>query len=572
MQPTQGLFLNIRLEQSLLFLLFLFTTVQAIAQSMQTNADMYHRNWQQASEGVVFARHADKKTTYASAGLNGNGREKPDKDTIYEIGSITKVFTAILLAEAVREKLANFDDPVSTHLTALEFKRNSPFHAITLTELATHTSGLPRLPIDLYDGSDDNNPYAHYDEKHLVNSLLSLRKKHLDESGKYSYSNYGMGILGYVLENIYGQTYRDLLHNKILLPLNMTSTDAPHRFAELPATTFERLATPHSGGDPVTHWELATMGSAGAMISTAQDLIRFGTAHWDPETPAGLANSLREVAKPRMDHQGLGWGIDDNELSHSGRTGGFAARLVVNPADQTVRVRLANTSSISNRFSTTGDFLPIEGYWSGTLKRDDETLRLVTYIDKSGHIVVHSIDQGNQAVLSAKTEFVDDQFFFSFPSIPATYVGRLKNNQLEGTLHQQGRADISLSMKRSASRPDILQERLNKSMQGNLSSLNGYWSGYLNGKQGLFLYLKVTNMDENLSILELFSPDQTTESIPISSASLRGNKLKLFSEPINGTYSGKITKDKKSIKGWWKQGLLPTRLTLHFSNEKPERE
>ena len=189
---------------------------QASAQSIQTQADRHHANWQQTSEGVVFAHHADNSSQFGSAGLTRLGGTPPDENTIFEIGSITKVFTAILLAEAVRENLVNFDDVVSRHLPELKFKKSSPFNRITLTELATHTSGLPRLPADLFKGSDGANPYVHYDDQRLVKSLLSFRKKQLEQPGTYSYSNYGMGILGYVLTQIYGQPFRDLLKEKIL--------------------------------------------------------------------------------------------------------------------------------------------------------------------------------------------------------------------------------------------------------------------------------------------------------------------------------------------------------------------
>ncbi len=564
-------FAGIRGKTSLLLLYLCFSMSSLSAQSIQADADNHHSNWQQPSEGVVMAHHADNATQYGSAGLTKQGGFKPDKNTIFEIGSITKVFTSILLAEAVRENLAKFDDPVSLHLKELKFIEGSPFKSITLSELATHTSGLPRLPIDLSDGVDIENPYAHYNEQRLMQSLVDFPKKRLEKPGEYSYSNYGAGILGYVLTQIYEQTYRDLLKEKILNPLNMNSTDVPTRFTDLPEELTSRIATPHNGGKVVNHWELGALLGAGAMISSAEDLVKFGAAHWDDNIPEGLASSLSEVAKPRIDNQGLGWAIDEETLNHSGGTGGFRTDIEVNVKDKTVHIFLANSASASGEVTTEGDFLPLQGYWSGVLNTPQNNRRLVSFISDTGRMVVYSIDQDYQAVLSAKSVFVNDQFNFSFPTIEGILSGKLENGEMTGKFVQGGGQGTPITMTYSKDLPDTLREGLDKKMQGDLQRLEGYWSGYIKGKEGLFVYLKVTQFGE-LSILEMYSPDQHDQAISVSAASLKNGKFKFESNQINGKYSGKLSKDQKIIKGSWKQGFLPTSVTLHFSEEKPERE
>jgi len=566
------IFFSNTLGKKLLLFLYLFFSMNSLsAQSTQTDADQYHSDWQQANEGVVMAHHADNSTEYGSSGLTKKGGHKPDKSTIFEIGSITKVFTSILLAEAVREKLAKFDDPVSMHLTELKFKKDSPFQSITLSELATHTSGLPRLPVDLSDGADSENPYVHYNEQRLTQSLVNFRKKQLENPGEYSYSNYGVGILGYVLTQIYEQTFRDLLKEKILNPLHMTSTDVPTRFADLPDELTARIATPHNSGNVVKHWELGFLVGAGAMISSAEDLVKFGIAHWDNTIPQGLASSLAEVAKQRMENQGLGWQIYGDNLNHGGGTGGFRSDIEVNPKAKTVHVFLANSASASTEVIKEGNFLPVKGYWSGVLNTPQNKLRLVSYISDTGRMVIYSIDQGYQSVLSAKSVFANKQLYFSFPDIEGVLRGKLENGDLIGTLVQGGGKGTRITMKYSETLPDLLREGLDKTMQGDLQSLEGYWSGYIKGKKGLFVYLEVTQFDE-LSILKIYSPDQGDQAITVSAASLRNGKFKFESSQIQGKYSGKLSKDKKSIKGMWKQGLFPTRVTLHFSEERPKRE
>jgi len=556
---------------TVLSILCFSTANQSFAQTIQTEADQHHEFWQQSSEGVIIAEHANSKTEYAAAGLTREGGSEPNKKTLFEIGSITKVFTSILLAEAVRENRANFDDAVSEHLTDLKFDKGSPFHKITLSELATHTSGLPRLPIDLSDGEDMDNPYVHYDDQRMNQSLISFRKYQLEEPGEHSYSNYGVGILGYVLTQIYDQTFGELLKDKILNPLKMNSTDVPYRFAELPQHMQERLATPHNGGQEVSHWELGSLVGAGAMISSAEDLIRFGTAHWDVETPDGLAASLAEVAKSRLDHQGLGWGIDGDKLSHDGGTGGFRANLEINSKEKTVHVFMANSAGVSFDTSTAGDFSSIEGYWSGVLNNGSENLRLLSFIDKTGRVVAYSIDQGFSPILSGQSKFEDDLFLFTFPTITAVYKGKLEDRDLIGSFVQAGNVAMPLKMKYSSDMPEILRSGLAKTIQGDVASLNGYWSGYLGDEDGLFVYTHITKIGE-LSVLQLYSPDQGKRPISVSSASFNDGIFEYHSDQINGTFSGKLTKDRKSIEGQWKQGPSSIPLTLHFSDEKPARK
>ncbi len=186
-------------------------------------------------------------------------------------------------------------------------------------------------------------------------------------------------------------------------------------------------------------------------------------------------------------------------------------------------------------------------------------------------MVVYSIDQDYQAVLSAKSVFVNDQFNFSFPTIEGILSGKLENGEMTGKFVQGGGQGTPITMTYSKDLPDTLREGLDKKMQGDLQRLEGYWSGYIKGKEGLFVYLKVTQFGE-LSILEMYSPDQHDQAISVSAASLKNGKFKFESNQINGKYSGKLSKDQKIIKGSWKQGFLPTSVTLHFSEEKPERE
>lgn len=142
----------------------------------------------------------------------GSGKA-PDEDTVYEIGSITKVFTALLLADAVERGAVSLDDPVQKYLPAgvILPVKGAP---ITLAHLASHTSGLPRLPPNLKP-ADDANPYADYSVDDLYASLRALRLE--SAPGRYEYSNYGAGLLGHVLALQAGRPYEELLVERYAL-------------------------------------------------------------------------------------------------------------------------------------------------------------------------------------------------------------------------------------------------------------------------------------------------------------------------------------------------------------------
>ena len=280
---------------------------------------------------------------------------------------------------------------------------------------------------------------------------------------------------------------------------------------------------------------------------------------------------VSEVAKPRKPGQGLGWAIEGDILIHGGGTGGFRTNLEVNPKNRTVRVFLSNSASSSGEVRIEGDFLSIQGYWSGVLKTEKKKLRLVSYISQTGRMVLYSIDQGHQSFLSAKSSLVNDRFDFSFPVIEGIYSGRFEKGELVGAITQGGGHGRPLTLIYSKDIPDILRKGLDETLLGNLKNLAGHWSGYLGGKEALFVYIKISNIGE-LSILELYSPDQHDQAITINSARLESGKFEFRSDGINGKFSGKLAKNRKSISGFWKQGRKRTELALIFTEEKPVRK
>jgi D-alanyl-D-alanine-carboxypeptidase/D-alanyl-D-alanine-endopeptidase len=276
---------------------------------------------------AVGVRH--RNATYTTGrGLVADDRPyPPDERTIFEIGSITKVFTATLLADLAQEGLLAHDDPVEPYLPdgVTMPRRGRP---ITLADLATHTSGLPRLPKGLLRVAirESSNPYASFDPNRFW-AAVPLTRPRREPGKKLRYSNYGAGLLGNVLALRAGKSYEELVEERICRPLGLVDTAIA-----IPAEKRDRLAQPHNRRRrAVPHWDLPSLPGAGALRSTVADLLVFLGAQLG-EAPEPLATSIRTTHDPRARRGkleiGLGWfrlplrGAPNRVLWHDGGTGG----------------------------------------------------------------------------------------------------------------------------------------------------------------------------------------------------------------------------------------------------------
>ena len=294
--------------------------------------------------GFVLAEVADGKTTYAAAGRPSTRQDLPPEAVIFEIGSITKVFTGLLLAQAVVEGKAALDDPIGKYLPA-ELAPDPSVAAITLGQLASHTSGLPRLPDNL-NPANPADPYADYDAGRLLDFLGRYR---LVKSAPQpaAYSNLGTGLLGHLLAGIYGMTYAELVAAKITKPLGLDDT-----VIALNTEQESRFAPPHSGSTAVLPWDLNALAGAGALRSTAADLALFVEALMDPESPLAEAFALaRQPVAPFGGKRQIGLGFmivsrDGQDVYyHGGGTGGFRSVLELIPATGKATVLLLNNDA-----------------------------------------------------------------------------------------------------------------------------------------------------------------------------------------------------------------------------------
>ncbi|MGW2401644.1 serine hydrolase domain-containing protein [Kitasatospora sp. NPDC001664] len=307
---------------------------------------------------------------------HGRAARAPDAppctpDTVFELGSVSKTFTALLLAEmAARGELA-LDDPVERRLPPhWRTARGRSARPIRLLHLATHTSGLPRLPPGLLAGAVPDwfgNPYAAFGDEQLGESLARTAVRCAPGS-RYRYSNYGVGLLGRLLAETGGLTYGELLAERVCGPLGLTATSCRPDAAG--------LAVGYRHGRARPPWLMPGLPGAGAVRSSGADLLRYLRTHAEsrsrpPGSAAGvsvgaeLGAALADVQRLRLrlpgstDRLGLVWmhrhsGGRDLYF-HSGGTRGFTSFVGFSPQGPTTVAALANTApALDGRFVQAG--------------------------------------------------------------------------------------------------------------------------------------------------------------------------------------------------------------------------
>ena len=295
--------------------------------------------------GMSIGVIRDDQQAAVHLGIADQSGNSPTDETIYEIASISKVFTGILLADAVTRGELRLDQPAQDLLPDGVKMPSWQGEPITLLQVATHRSGLPRLP-DNMPGLQSDNPYADYTSV-LAYRFLNQHQLPRAPGEKNEYSNFAFALLGHLLAERAETSYDDLLQKRLTTPLGMHET----RVA-LTAPMRERLATPH-GVDckPTSQWTFADMPGAGGIHSSISDMLRFARANLNP--PEGdLGNALElawekhHEAAPGEFAMGLAWQIagDGSTRWHNGQTGGFHSMLMVNRPARLAVVILSNTA------------------------------------------------------------------------------------------------------------------------------------------------------------------------------------------------------------------------------------
>jgi CubicO group peptidase (beta-lactamase class C family) len=295
---------------------------------------------------VVGIVEPSGRRTISYGRVDTKSAQSPDGDTIFEIGSITKVFTALLLAAMVQRGEVALTDPVARYLPAAVRVPERGGRKITLEDLAMHMSGLPFLPSNL-SPKNAANSFADYTVQQMY-AFLSSYELPRDIGSRYEYSNVGAGLLGHALARRAGTDYETLVRTRICKPLGMNDTRIG-----LSEEVKRRFAAGHNEHlEPVPHWDVPTLAGAVALRSTANDLLLFLAATLG-YTKSALAPAMaRMLVAPRPAGEPsvqivLGWHVlkanNHDLILHNGGTGGFRSFMGYNASSGTGVVVLSNT-------------------------------------------------------------------------------------------------------------------------------------------------------------------------------------------------------------------------------------
>lgn len=301
--------------------------------------------------GVALGVVDGDRPDVAGFGVTGPSGATPDASTSFQVGSVTKVVTALLLADAVVRGEVALEQPLTSAFPgAAAHPSGEP---IRLVDLATHTSGLPRLPPGLVRQArgQRDDPYATFTIERLEQALAQPPTR--PPGGKPRYSNYGAGALGEALARLTGHPYAELVHDRIVVPLGLQDTTV-----EVDRSA-ANVAVGHTRRGRVTgDWHLAALAGAGALRSSVADLLVLLRAHLDPDaTRLGPAIRLAMEPRARISRPlavGLGWHILDRRGGarwwwHNGGTGGFRSFVGFDPAIGRAVAVLANDTRSVDR-------------------------------------------------------------------------------------------------------------------------------------------------------------------------------------------------------------------------------
>lgn len=300
--------------------------------------------------GAVGQITPDGESIHGFGHLSASDGRVPDGDTLFEIGSISKVFTGLLLADAVvRGELTLATEVAELLPDGIDL--DVVGRPITLLDLSTHTSGLPRMPANIAP-ADPLRPYEDYDAALMlafIDDVEPLRAP----GASYEYSNLAVGLLGWLLATHAGSDYETLLRDRVLDPLGMDDTAL-----SLDSRLAARFAPPHDiDAEPGAAWQMGVLAGAGGIRSSVHDMLRFARFALGELQPQGSETLTRALALsliPRRDvtgdermRVGLGWhiNVDHDVWWHNGQTGGYHAMFEVLPDDGVAVICLANTAN-----------------------------------------------------------------------------------------------------------------------------------------------------------------------------------------------------------------------------------
>jgi serine-type D-Ala-D-Ala carboxypeptidase/endopeptidase len=307
---------------------------------------LHERIRQKKSIAIIVGLTDQNGARFIPAGETRNpARQEVDDQTLFELGSLTKLFTAAALVAAIARGVVALDDPLSKFLPL-------PPDGIgdrTLKELVTHTSGLPRLPSGFSWWSNlllhPRNPYGNYSQRDLETYLVTLKRQSFPR-GAFLYSNLGAGILARVLAAREKTDYAGLIAQQVTKPLGMSRT-----YMQIPPHEQAFVAQPYTASlRPTPVWTMASLAGAGGLLSSMHDMLLFASAAL-AATPPLQASMLQPLAKAGAPGRevSLGWMLRTSDAYrvawHNGGTGGSRSFLGLDLDNHRAVMVLSNTAN-----------------------------------------------------------------------------------------------------------------------------------------------------------------------------------------------------------------------------------
>jgi D-alanyl-D-alanine-carboxypeptidase/D-alanyl-D-alanine-endopeptidase len=384
--------------------------------------------------------------------INNNGTKQPDGNTLFEIGSVTKTFTSLVLADMISKGQLKLNDPISKFLPKIVKTPTRNGKEITLADLVTHTSGLPFVP-DNVGLQNPSNPYINYTEKQLYN-FLSRYTLTRDIGSKYEYSNVGFGLLGHILTIVSGKSYETLVKETICAPLKMTRT-----VVSITSELQKNLATGYDVNEKaVQYLDFSVLDGCGALRSNVNDLLNYAAANMGLMR-TNLDTAIELIHKTHDSNtDALGWGFIENNGKqiywHNGGTYGCSAYFGFDLKSKTGVVVLSNSV---NRIDDIALHIldskvpvlhmdkvvqvsdTILKTYTGIYKKEDGTTR--TIIKKGNNLWFNSYDPNSTPNFrSGKMHFTSNTDFFTYlyPTESSIYLDSL--NRVSGLRIKGGNA------------------------------------------------------------------------------------------------------------------------------------
>jgi CubicO group peptidase (beta-lactamase class C family) len=311
------------------------------AQAATPAAELLATRLKSTGVGLVSVQVDGQKVGLSASG-NAAAAQAMATDALFEIGSITKTFTALLLADAVVGGKLKLDGAVEDALGDLKL-RDKDGLPVRWIDIATHRSGLPRLPDNMRPASVED-PYADYGEAQLHEFIAGYQPTQA-RGAAFGYSNLGYGLLGYALGRVAGQAYDALLSARVLKPLGLDAA----RLALTGRPDPAKLATGHNAErKPVPHWHFGVLAPCGALLMNGASIARYaqaalGTFEHPLKDAFALALKTHSESGPPT---GLGWLFGQAKgrqvANHDGGTFGFSTSLFLDPANQRASAVLSN--------------------------------------------------------------------------------------------------------------------------------------------------------------------------------------------------------------------------------------